>query len=218
MHITEFAERLRQLPLKGSTPIFARVRHLAHALSDEQYSHLVTQEEMPCAFAWKVQGYPDAVFGLDCFVEHNQEVDAYLQVLGERLRDLLHLQLWQKSYSIAPCQERTYMQISLPHAILKGSEAWVQYMMEAILLDSQEWQDRQASNIIGDVVSDFGRIANVRVQFERIWKDTPVHYFHTSYESAYRTLEILASMTCSTMRCSTSTDGTILVAFDEARG
>lgn len=216
MQVVEFAERLRHMQLKSGMPIFAAVYHLAYALCDEQYSHLVTQSNAPCAFVWKVQGYPDSVFGLDCFVEHNQEVDAYLQTLEERLRDLL--QLWHKSYSVVSYQEHAYMRFSLPHALLKGSEAWVQDMMESICLNSREWRDCQASHVIGDILSDFATAAKSRVQFERIWKDASLDYFRTYGESVYQRLDTLASITCSTMRCSVSTDdSTIRVTFDEAK-
>lgn len=215
MQITEFANHLRQLQTKGSTPIFATVYHLAEALSDKDYSHLIMQSNMPCAFIWKEQKCPDSVFGLDCFFEPDYQGD--FSIIEEGLRDLLDIR--QKQYSVTHPQHGAYRKFSLPSAYLKGSEAWIRRKMEEILLPEREWRDCQASQIIQDILSHFASVIHMRVQFEGIWKDTQLDAFNVRWSTVYEPLHWLASTTGSVMRCSMLADNTTIhVFFNKAEG
>lgn len=211
MNINEFTNWLKQLKTDTDTPMFANV--YLYTLSNEQYSHLVTLDSVPCVFTCKRLEHPDSVFELDCFVEHNQDTDVYLNRLDEKLRERLLIQV--KRYTTASYQEREYRQFSLYDAYLKGSPAWIQYMMQCIVLEKREWRDCQASQIIQDIMSDFANTTKIPVQFGGIWQDVSIGCFSTHWDSAYQSFERMTSITDSIMVCSSLMDGTIMVVFDK---
>lgn len=214
MDITEFAEWLRQLRTEDNTPMLANV-YTTGPFPDEAYSRLVTQSNTPCAFVWKRNDYPDSVFEMDCFVKHGEETDTYLQTLDEKLKELL--QMRYRVYRGVSYQGQGYMQFSLKDAILKHSEAWIRDLMQCIVLDNREWQDCPASQIIQDILSDFGSKIGMRVQLEGVWQDRSIQSFRTHWNTAYQSLDILVSGSPeSIMKCSMLGGDTISVFFNRA--